>query len=151
ISLVWMAVCLTELGDFDEARRRAGQARQTAEKYGGPFDSVYVNTGVGLTYLRQGYFGRACPFLRAALEVCRGEEVLHMYSVCTSHLGEAYAVSGRLDEGLPLLELAVRRSAELEIRAAHSVWETRRAEGYLLAGRLDEAMTVAVMVLKHIR
>ena len=151
ISLVWMAVCQTELGEFDEAHRHAAKARQIADKYGGPFDAVYVNTGVGLTYLRQGYFGRACSFLEAALEVCRAEEVLHMYSVCTSHLGEAYMMSGRLDEGLPLLELAVRQSADLEIRAAHSVWETRRAEGYLLAGRLEEAMNVVDAVLKHVR
>ena len=149
--LVWIAVCMTELGAFDQARWHAGQARQIAEAYGGPFDAVYVNTGVGLTYLRQGYFGRACAFLEAALEVCRTEEILHMYSVCTSHLGEAYVMSGRLDEGLPLLELAVRQSADLGIRAAHSVWETRRAEGYLLAGRLNDAMTVAETVLKQIR
>lgn len=151
ISLMWITVCQTELGEFDQARYHAAQARQVADKYGGPFDAVYVNTGVGLTYLRQGYFGRACSYLEAALEACQAEEVLHMYSVCTSHLGEAYMLSGRLSEGLPLLELAVRKSTELEIRAAHSVWETRWAEGYLLAGRLDDAMAVAETTLKHIR
>lgn len=74
-----------------------------------------------------------------------------MYSVCTSHLGRAYVMTGRLEEGLLLLELAVQQSAELRIRAAHSVWETRRAEGCLLAGRHDEALALAEAVVEQIR
>jgi class 3 adenylate cyclase/tetratricopeptide (TPR) repeat protein len=151
ISLGWLAICHTELGEFEEGRRQAGEARQIADRYGGPFDSVYVNSAVGFTYLGQGYFERAIPPLEAALEVCKAEEVLHMYSVCTSHLGRAYVMTGRLEEGLALLELAVQQSAELRIRAAHSVWETRRAEGCLLAGRRDEALALGEAVVEQIR
>jgi tetratricopeptide (TPR) repeat protein len=151
ISLGWLTICHTELGEFEAGRGHAREARQIADKSGGPFDIVYANSGVGFTYIGQGHFQRAIPVLESALEVCKAEEVLHMYSVCTSHLGRAYVMSGRLNEGLALLELAAQKSAELGIRAAHSVWETRRAEGYLIAGRNEEALALAEAVLTQIR
>jgi len=135
----WLALTLSNLGRFRDARSHADEALRIAEGADHPFTLAETLTGVGSVALAQGDLDRAI----AALERARGiisEWNFQPWAVF-ARLGYAWAVSGRVQEGRDLLE-EVRRGAKTMSamgvgRAMQLAW---LGEAYLLEGRLDEAL-----------
>ncbi len=152
ISRGWMVIAAAELGLFDQASFYGREARLLLDSFGGPFDLIHTNTSSwAFALLRQGSIESAIALAEVALETCRAQDLPHMVSVASSHLGYGYVLIGRIDEGLPLLSFAVQQSTDVRIQAGKSVWEARLAEAYLLAGRVAEGLDLARGALERTR
>ena len=135
----WLALTLSNLGRFHDARSHAEEALRIAEGADHPFTLAETLTCVGSVALAQGDLDRAID----ALERARGitDEWNFQPWAVFARLGYAWAVSGRVQEGRDLLE-EVRRGAKTMSamgvgRAMQLVW---LGEACLLEGRLDEAL-----------
>lgn len=136
-SRTFLAWCLAELGEFEEAIGRAGEAIQAAEKRATAYDLVHAYSGAGLVHLRRGDFDDAIAASTRAVELCRGRDFSALWAIAASILGPAYTLAGRASEAIPLLEEAAEIAAPLAAPGLGFL-----AEAYLAAGRPDDAQAV---------
>jgi class 3 adenylate cyclase/tetratricopeptide (TPR) repeat protein len=133
----WLALCLTELGEFAQAIPRGQEAIRLAEMVDDPWSIASAHWGLGYVYLRQGNLPRAIAVVERGWQICEAWELPAQSPLVAGILGHAYIAAGRIAEGLPLLEDAVERSASVP-RLVYL------AEAYLRAGRMEEASHTAV-------
>jgi transcriptional regulator with AAA-type ATPase domain/tetratricopeptide (TPR) repeat protein len=143
LSRTWLAVCLTELGDFDEAERLAAEGVRIAEGYPQPVHAATAAAGLGRALLRRGRIAEALPVLSHGLDLCRANRIGLWVPMLASALGLALARARRHEEGLPLLEESITRAASDRVLAGQSQRFCWLGEGYLAAGRMDEARATA--------
>ena len=138
-SRTWLALTLSSLGQFAEARSRAQDALRIAERADHPFTLAEALTGVGSVSLAQGDFGEAIEALERARKLV-GEWDLPISAV-VARLGHALTVSGRPHEARQLLEDAARAATTLSSmgvgRAMQLAW---LGEAHVLEGNLDTAL-----------
>jgi len=146
----WLALTLSNLGRFEDARAHAREAVQIAEAADHPFTLAEALAGAGSVSLAQGDLEHAF----AALERARGlivEWRLPPWAVF-ARLGYAHVLSARPAEARRLLaeviESASTMSAMGVSRAMQLGW---LSEAYLLEERLDEALTRAQEALSLTR
>ena len=151
VSWSWLAWCLAEVGEFDEAIAWGEQGIQLAETVDHPWSLILACAGAGLACLRHGNLSKAIPVLERGLRLCQSAQLSLFFPRLASALGLAYAQSGRLAEGLPLLEQAVEQSAAMQIVYLHTPWLIHLSEGCRIAGRLDEASHGAIRTLELVR
>src|SRR5262250_2170898 len=134
----WLALTLSNLGRFEDARAHAQEALQIAEAADHPFTLAEALAGLGSVSLAQGDLDQAVAALERA-RIIIVEWRLQPWAVFT-RLGYAYALSERLAEARRLLtdviESASTVSAMGVSRAMQLGW---LSEAYLIEGLLDEA------------
>jgi tetratricopeptide (TPR) repeat protein len=141
-SHTWIALTLSSLGQFVDAKSHAQEALRIAEGADHPFTLAEAVTGIGSVALAQGDLDRAIDALERA-RVLVGVGNLQPWAVL-ARLGHAYALSGRPLEARALLEEVVRDTTTMSAmgvgRAMQLAW---LGETYLLEGRLDDALETA--------
>jgi class 3 adenylate cyclase/tetratricopeptide (TPR) repeat protein len=142
-----LAICLAELGQFEEAASTAEQAVRLADDVNQPFTLGHVYSGGGLAYLLDGDLPRAIALLTRAVEVARTWSFSLQFANATARLGYAQVLAGALSVGLPLLEEAASKAAALASggtglyeRASIAAW---LSDAYLRTGRAGEALDAA--------
>jgi class 3 adenylate cyclase/tetratricopeptide (TPR) repeat protein len=137
-SRTWLALTLSNLGRFIEARSRAQEALRIAEGADHPFTLAEALTGVASVSLAQGGVGEAVAVLERARALVRTWD--HQPSAVLARLGHAFALSGRPCEARELLEEVARSATTMSSmgvgRAMQLAW---LGEAHLREGRLDEA------------
>ena len=135
----WIALTLSNLGQFVDASSHAQEALRIAEGADHPFTLAEALTGVGSVSLAQGDLDRAIDALERARAVSR-EWNLQPWAAL-ARLGYAYALSARPGESRRLLEEVIQNATTMSSmgvgRAMQLVW---LGEAYLLEGRLDDAL-----------
>jgi tetratricopeptide (TPR) repeat protein len=133
----YLAMGLSELGDFAAALAAGHEAVAIAEATGHPDTIQWACYALGLTLLDRGDADGAIVLLERALSICRSAELPVYVPRAAAALGHAFAVCGR-DDGLALLEGAARDSETPSQRNIQARTLARLAEVYLLAGRIPE-------------
>jgi tetratricopeptide (TPR) repeat protein len=147
----YLAWGLTELGQFEEALRWAGEGMDIARETNSAMSQIWVTDYLALTCLRQGEIERTLDLLQPNLELCRRAEVRLLLSLTCGLLGLAYSAAGRCSDAIPLLEEAVSADSlhhHPEGSGYPFVW---LAQGYARAGRCAEARDAVARALATAR
>jgi len=137
----YLAICLSETGQFGEALRLAEESIRMAEERKHPDTSFWAYRGAGVAHLLRGDAERATELLEQALEVCRRHDLPVYLSAITADLGHAYTQLEDIEQGLALLRQAVDGASPGKQLYPHLVLEL--GEGQLSAGHLREARECA--------
>jgi class 3 adenylate cyclase/tetratricopeptide (TPR) repeat protein len=139
VSGSYLAICLTELGRFEEAEQAAERAREVAVRAGGAFDRIQANLALAGSFLARGEAKTCIPLLEATLVLCREAAVAVLMPRAASALAFAYALIGRFQEASALAAEREEQSGEA-IRAMSWIGSI---EALLLADDLEMAETRA--------
>ena len=142
-SRVWLALCLAELGRFDEAAVLGQEATDIARGMDDPEEMIFAGFGVGRMLLIRGNPDVAVEALEPALAMCRSAEFPVYVPRIAACLGAAYASLGRIDEALFLLGEAVREAAASRLMFGQSLVLSNFGRVCQLARRQAEALTHA--------
>ncbi len=144
-SRAFLAWCLAELGEFDEAGPPAEEALRIAATGDQPFTLMHALLGAGVLALRRGDLDKAIPALERGLALCDRWDLRLWSFENAAFLGSAYALCGRLSEAFPLFERAV---GEMPLKQLdHALVVGQLAEALLLASRFEEASRYASQAL----
>jgi transcriptional regulator with AAA-type ATPase domain/tetratricopeptide (TPR) repeat protein len=147
----WLAICLAELGDFDEALSTAQEAVSIASEAEHPASVTSAHLGVGRAYLRRGHVTQALVGLQRAAEVGRRWNVRILLPMILEGLGLAQVYAGRVDDGLPLLREAQATHVAMRGGAGLSIRLVSLSKGHLAAGEINEADRLAAAALEMAR
>jgi len=147
----WLAICLAELGRFDEAVTHAEAADALALEVDQPFSLVVGHVGVGMVDLWRGEHLKAIAPLERALVISRLSDIPLLFPAAAAPLGLAYALEGRCDEGIGLLEEAVERTEAMELGANHALRLVWLGRSNLLAGNPEAARRFGLRALETAR
>ena len=146
-SRTWLVLCLSELGGFEEALRRAQEAVELAQSVDHPFSLTSAFAGLGRIHLRRGHLDEAIPALERALELSTRWSIGLWAPILGSVLGYGYALCGRLREGIALLEGAVQQQERIKQMTGHALRMASLAEAYLLDGQVAAARALGPRAL----
>ncbi len=145
-----LALCLAELGEFDEGIGLGEEAIHIAEAVNHP-QSIATGYGqLGHLYIVKGNLAMAIPLLERALEVCRIREVPMILPRAAARLGYTYLNSGRVAEALELLEEGIDRGGG-SVQFGLSLDIGWLSESYMRTGRVDKALELAQRALNLAR
>ena len=96
----WLAWCLAELGEFDEAAALGREALRVAELVDQPLSRVHAQFSLGTVHFIRGELDEAIAALEHALAQVRTWDIAGWFHRIGSSLGIAYATAGRLAEAL---------------------------------------------------
>ena len=134
----WLALTLSSLGRFAEARSHAEEGLRIAEGADHPFTLAEALTGLGSVFLAQGNVNPAIEALERARVIARKWSLQPWALV--ARLGHAFALAGRPVEARDLLEEVARSATTMSSmgvgRAMQLAW---LGEAHLREGRLDAA------------
>jgi class 3 adenylate cyclase/tetratricopeptide (TPR) repeat protein len=147
VSLGWLARCLAETGDFEEALAHGRDAVRIAEGLDHPYSLVSACWGLGYVHAVQGEVDRAVPVLERALATAREARATRRLPQVMRALGPAYARSGRPADGIALLEEALRIEDVIGLVVGRSNTLAGLGEAYLIAGRAEDARRAAARAL----
>jgi len=145
-SRMWLALILSQLGQFAEGRRQGEEALRRVMAEGRGFAGG-AHLGLGRLYLAQGDLEAAIRVLARGLALCRADDNWDGGRAIGASLGYASALVGRLAEGRGLLEEALRESLRMGAPHAQSLYIAWLSAVCLLAGHVDEAMQHARQAL----
>jgi tetratricopeptide (TPR) repeat protein len=145
----WLAWCLAETGEFDDALSHAEQALSIADEVGNPYDKVQALLGVGGARLLQGEFDKSIAPLESAAVLCDAAEIPILRPRVTATLGYAYALAGRGDDALGAAERASAEVATMHLGAMKAMCLRSVAEVLLLNGQYVAALESAERVLDY--
>ena len=135
----WLALTLSSLGRFVDARAHAQEALRIAEGADHPFTLAEALTGVGSVFLDQGDLDRAIEALERARSVIRAWH-LRPWAVF-ARLGYACTLSGQLVEARALFDELVPYATTMSSmgvgQAMQLAW---LGEADLFEGRLEDAL-----------
>ena len=141
---------LTELGQFDDARRYGQEALQIAESAGHLFSLYQIVSTLASLYLCQGAFDAAIPLLQQSLDLCQEADLPYGVPHTVCRLGWAYAQTGRPTKALPYLEQAEKLIASRRTGGRYAMWLLLLSEAYVAIGHLarvrplvQEALSIA--------
>jgi tetratricopeptide (TPR) repeat protein len=130
VSGSYLAICLTELGQFEEAERAGALAHETALRAGSAFDRIQADLALAGVALMQGEADHRIGLLEEALSLCRAAAVGVLLPRTTSSLALAYALAGRSKEASALATEREEQSGE----AVRAMSLLASAEALLLCG-----------------
>jgi len=142
-NLAWLARCLAERGEFEEAIDAGRRAVALAEALGSPYSLAAAHIGLGYTCLVKGDLDAACPVLERACSVTREANLAILRPQATRLLGGAYLVAGRIEEGESLVRAAAGEVESGRLLMQQATVLALLAEACFIAGRADEAFTAA--------
>jgi tetratricopeptide (TPR) repeat protein len=140
-SRTWLVWSLSEVGRFDEAAARAGEARQIAEMASHPHNVIAASWATGYLNCARRTLDQAIPSLERAHFLSQEANVAVWLRPSAALLGYAHVLRGDLETALPLLEHAVAAANENKLGLA--AWQTYLGAAYAVADRLDEARDLA--------
>ncbi len=143
IARAGLAVCLAELGQFEEAIGFGEEAVQLAETLEHPPTLAHACLFLGGARLRRGDLAAAIPPLERSLALGRAHELPVLFPGTATWLGYAQALTGRVDDGLALLEEAAEQATARGRTGAQSHRDACLGEAYLLVGRPADAERLA--------
>jgi tetratricopeptide (TPR) repeat protein len=139
----WSAVCLAEMGQFDEAMARSDEALEIAGAMDEPFSIVAAHFGAGTVRLARGDLAPAIRLLERGLDLCRASQVAMYLHRLLAALGHAYGLVARAHEGLALLREADQIQRSRGAVAALPRTLTALGEVSLVAGQRGEGERAA--------
>jgi class 3 adenylate cyclase/tetratricopeptide (TPR) repeat protein len=143
----YLASCLAEQGEFDEALAHVQEAVRIAEEVDHAFSLGQALISLGTLHLRRGDISLAMPAFERGLELSRLADVPALFAGSASGLGYARALAGQVAWGIQLLEQGVAEAAARKITARHSLWVAWLSEACLLAGHHERAAELARQAL----
>jgi tetratricopeptide (TPR) repeat protein len=138
-SQAWLALTLSDLGDFAEGQRYGEEALRLATLAGRVAIAIIVYGCLGSLYLAQGDLEPAIRASEQGLALCRASGNRDWLRGTAASLGYASALQGHLAEAGVLLEEAIRESINTGARQDRALWVARLSEVCRLAGRAEEA------------
>jgi class 3 adenylate cyclase/tetratricopeptide (TPR) repeat protein len=147
----WLALCLAELGRFDEADPYAQEAAALAQAEDHPFSLVVASVGTAMVDLLRGEYVKAATPLERGLVVGRLSDIPLLFPAVAAPLGLAYALAGRHAEAIALLEEAVERTEAMELAANHALRLVWPGQAHALAGNPDVGRRLGVRGLETAR
>ena len=133
----WLALCLAELGRFDEADPYAQEAADLAQAEDHAFSLVVASVGTAMVDMLRGDHVKATAPLERGLVIGRLSDIPLLFPAVAAPLGLAYALAGRHAEGIRLLEEAVERTEAMELAANHALRLAWLGRAHALAGNPD--------------
>jgi len=147
----WLALCLAELGSFDEAASSAREAATLAEAEAQPFSLVVAYVGTGMVDLFRGDYERAMGPLERGLVIGRLSDIPLLFPAVAAPLGLTYALAGRHAEGIRLLDDAVERTEAMELGANHALRLVWQGQAHAVAGNADVSRRLGLRALDMAR
>jgi class 3 adenylate cyclase/tetratricopeptide (TPR) repeat protein len=147
ITLAWLARCLADLGEFDEADDAGRRAVVLAEGVGSPYGLAAACIGLGYSLLVRGDFDSASPVLERACSVAREANLALYRPQATRFLGGTYLLAGRLNEGMALVRAAADEVESRRLLMQQAAVLALLGEAWLFVDRGDEASTAAQRAL----
>jgi class 3 adenylate cyclase/tetratricopeptide (TPR) repeat protein len=138
-SRVWLALCLLEQGELDEAAARAEEAVGIAEAENHAFSVVVAHAGRGVVHARREMLDEAITSLERGLVIARMADIPILFPLVAAPLGWVYAQAGRAGEGLRLLEEAIERAEDMGFGANHALRLTWLGDSHLRCRHTDAA------------
>src|SRR5262249_17311336 len=118
---VFLAVSLSEVGEFAQARARGQEALAIAEALDHPYAPFPAWRAIGITDPHQGDIEPAVAGLERALAIAEARSMPLMVNATLGYLGHAYARAGRLGEAAPALETALAQATAMNFVCWHSL------------------------------
>ncbi len=146
-----LAMCLAEVGVFDEAARHAQDATQLAEGTSHPDTLLWAHRGTGLVHLARGDGDTAARALELALALCQTYNMPTYVARVSSELAHAYALCGRASEALSLGVYALENAEATKQTANIPGILLRLGEVQFLCTRLQDAGESATKALALFR
>jgi class 3 adenylate cyclase/tetratricopeptide (TPR) repeat protein len=149
LSRYCLVLCLSELGEFSEARVIVEEVLRIADVLAQPYGLTQAYWAAGYLHLRKGEVERAVTAFERTQALSRDCNVVFMTPISAAHLGTAYVLSGRLEDAVPLLERALQEAAAMGLLASPWLKAGWLSEAYLLCGRRSEALELALQTLNQ--
>jgi tetratricopeptide (TPR) repeat protein len=142
VARTWLAIALTECGDFAAGLTHGRRALAIAEGAEHQPSQVLGWLAIGHLLLRKGETDGSVNALERAMELCDRTSLLIWRPRVASSLGVAYARAGRAEEGLALARQAVEGAERTRLTVDRAVALVRLGQAALFAGRTGEALTL---------
>jgi len=142
-----LALVLTEVGEFHEARELAEEGARVARAVGRRGSLMLMRFVAGFVAFGQGDLEVARGKFEEGIALSSGIEGQQYERLCRSYLGYVDALSGRGADGIALLGEALERAPT----AGRPAWMARLGEAHLLAGDEGEAARLAREALEGAR
>lgn len=139
VARTWLAIALTELGEFAEGMVHAKRALAVAEQAEHQLSQVLGWLAIGHLLLRKGEFDGAVGALERGMELCERWSLRIWRPRVASSLGVAYARAGRAEEGLALARQAVTDVERMRLGVDKAMVLVRLGQAALLSGHVQEA------------
>lgn len=137
-----LALCLIEMGEFEEAARAGDEALRAAETASQAEAVQWACYALGLLALERGEHEAAVSLLERVRAICRDAELPVYLPRTEAALGHARVLLGQAD-GLAQLERAVARADQHRQVNVYASAMARLADAYLHLGRIDDAARTA--------
>jgi class 3 adenylate cyclase/tetratricopeptide (TPR) repeat protein len=147
MSHAWLARCLAERGEFEEAVDAGRRAVALAEELGSPYSLAAAYIGLGYSCLVRGDLDAARPALERAWRVASEANLTLLRPQATRLLGGASLLAGRIDEGEALVRAAADEVESGRLLMQQAAVLVLLGEACLFADRVDEAATAAQRAL----
>jgi tetratricopeptide (TPR) repeat protein len=144
----FLVVCLTELGEFDEATAISREAVRIAEVLDNPWSRTLAYKAMATVALLRGDTSRAVVVSAQGVDLCTTYDMIFLWPHLASLNGYAMALAGRHEDGVALMEGALKASLAMRLGQEETLRRAHASEGYLLAGRIDEARDTALGALE---
>jgi tetratricopeptide (TPR) repeat protein len=139
VARTWLAIALTELGEFAEGMIHAKRALAVAEQAEHQLSQVLGWLAIGHLLLRKGEVEGAVGALERGLELCDRWSLRIWRPRVASSLGVAYGRAGRAEEGLALARQAVADVERMRLGVDKAMVLVRLGQAALLCGQVQEA------------
>jgi len=147
ITLAWLARCLADRGELDEAVDAGQRAVALAEGLGSPYSLAGAYIGLGYSSLVRGDCDAATPALERAYSVSDEANLTLLRPQAARLLGGAYLLAGRIEEGVALVRTAAAEVESKRLLMQEASVLALLAETCLFADRVDEAVAMAQRAL----
>ncbi len=150
-SRAWLAACLADLGDFEEAAALAREAVAIAEAANHLLSRAVAAFATGYTAFRRGAGVDAVSPLEQSLAIVRESGIGLWLPTVGAALGLAYVATGRVPEAVAVLEEVAEHETRMRRVGSHAARLAALSEAYLAAGRTADARATAGRALELAR
>ena len=145
------AMCLAELGEFDQAMLHAERAVKFAQTLDNLYLRAFADAYLGFVHLQKGELQEALHLAQRWLQTYAAADLPMAQLLMAASLGEVFTVSGQLDDALALSERAWQFAESQSISSFVQPVLALLGDAYARAGRIDEAVTTGQRALAMAR
>ena len=138
-SRTWLVWCLSERGEFQEARRWAREALEIAHASEQLYSLAQAHFCQGVVGLHKGEIGESMAALEHARDHCEAGNLRLTRAMTELHLGRVYSLADRLPDALAMLDQSRSTCAAIRFAYCHALATIWTSQTLILAGRLGEA------------
>jgi tetratricopeptide (TPR) repeat protein len=144
---IYLAVCVSQQGDFERAIDLTNEAEQLAQAAQHSHTLLGAWVTRASAYHTRGDLPPAIQDLERGLALCAATNNVLWRVQYEAHLGRVYCLAHRTPEAIALLEESVTQAAAGRQRTRQARSMTWLGAAYLDAGRKDDARTIAIAAL----